>query len=224
MRGPWVAAVLVTALGVLAWRLDSPWKTETIPIRPTASPERARDATPAPAREPARKTAMEGDPPPAPGPPVPAPASGPAPAAPRAPAEPAAAAPLTDSRVEAELRQLEEQAARAIEAEERRRALPARAVDADTDSWRESGATAYLVDRIVQEALAGTEYPLGYPALAREIDAAVSHVTALDARQRRDLLDALLQRNDGARVAPRFSTLLWEGTTDAPSAVAPDGR
>jgi hypothetical protein len=131
-----------------------------------------------------------------------------------------------DSRVAADLRILEDDAARVAES---RRLIDPASVDAavirsgatpgrtQDDARRALVADAVLVDHFVQDAYRGTEFPIGYPAEERTRAAAESLVRSLSPELRRDTLEALLAMQDdatnpiGPRFAPPESGLVWEG-------------
>ena len=139
---------------------------------------------------------------------------------------PAPRAAAGDSRLAADLRILEEDAARIAEAcglvdaaaldASLRRVAPAPGT-AREDARRTLLADAVLVDHWIDDAYRGTEFPIGYPAEERTRAAAVSQVGALSAEQRRDLLDVVLQLQADAtepltpQFAPLESGLVWEG-------------
>jgi hypothetical protein len=121
------------------------------------------------------------------------------------------------SRAISDLRVVEDEAARRAEAlglaplALTRQSVGAAPDTADEDTRRSALAEAFLVDQIVQEALRNNEYPLGYPAEARERAFAESLVRGSDAAARSDLLERALQQSPAERVVPRFDGQLWEG-------------
>lgn len=78
-------------------------------------------------------------------------------------------------------------------------------------SHRSARADRFLIEHLVQEAFQGTEYPLGYPAVERELASASARVRTLGAARRKDLLEIALGREQEERIGPRFSSQLWEG-------------
>lgn len=130
-----------------------------------------------------------------------------------------------DSRLAADLRILEDEAARVAEAlalldpaalEARIERAPA---GATRDELRRIAlADAFLVEHFVQDAYRGTEFPIGFPAEERTRAAARSQVTGLTSELRRDVLEVAIraQREGAEPTAPRFappeSGLRWDVT------------
>jgi len=121
----------------------------------------------------------------------------------------AAARARFDSRLDADLRILEDEAARRVAS----RDLPDPAAAAD-DASRAERADAFLVEHFVRDAYRGTDFPIGYPAAQRTREAAVSRVAALDPVQRSAQLEVALQQEPEEPGEPRFespaSGLVWE--------------
>jgi hypothetical protein len=121
-----------------------------------------------------------------------------------------------DSRLAAEIRVLETEAARVAES----LALLPEAGAAPRDRAAEDArvqqlADALLVEHFVQDAYRGTEFPSGYPAEERTRAGAEAQVRGLTPEMRRDLLDVVLQGDaSGERIAPQFappgSGFVWE--------------
>lgn len=115
-----------------------------------------------------------------------------------------------DSRLLADLRIFEEEAAQRTEATGL--AADAAGESAAPDARRAALADAFLIDWIVQDAYRGTEFPLGFPAEERTYEAARSRVGGLDAAARKGLLEAALASPPAERIeAPRFEARFWEG-------------
>ena len=171
---------------------------EALPVAPTAAPSAGSASTPAPI-----ETAV-------------------APVVPTTDPEEA----RLDSRLVADLRILEDDAARLAESRglvdpaildaAQRAAAPASNAARD-DARRTVLADATLVEHFVQDAYQGTEFPIGYPAEERTRDAAVSYVRGLTPELRKDLLEIVLatQADAPAPIGPRFAPLesgfVWEG-------------
>lgn len=121
-----------------------------------------------------------------------------------------------DSRLEAELRILEDDAARRAESiglasAIHRAETPDRA---DDDARRIALADAFLVDHFVRDAYRGTVFPIGYPAEQRTREAATSFVSGLEPAQRSAQLEVALQAYSTESVGPSFepegSSLIWQ--------------
>ena len=125
-----------------------------------------------------------------------------------------------DSRIAAEIRVLEREAARVAES---LALLPQEPDDAPRDRAGEDAraqrfADALLVEHFVQDSYLGTLFPAGYPAEERTRTAAESQVRALSPEMRRDLLDIVLQSNEfpepvGPAFAPPDSGFVWESAS-----------
>lgn len=131
----------------------------------------------------------------------------------------------SDSRLAADLRIVEDEAARVAEAlalvdpaalEAQIERVPA---GAPHDELRRIAlADALLVEHFVQDVYRGTEFPIGFPAQERTRAAARSQVGGLTPELRRDLLDvAIRAQREGAeptppRFAPPESGLRWDVT------------
>jgi hypothetical protein len=142
------------------------------------------------------------------------------------PAEVDAQRARVDSRLDADLRVLEDDAAglaesrglvdpALLDAAPRARGPAPNA--AREDARRIALADAALVDHFVQDAYQGTEFPIGYPAEERTRAAARSYVRSLTPELRRDLLEIVVATQAGAPepigplFAPPESGLVWEG-------------
>lgn len=132
-------------------------------------------------------------------------------------AETALASSPIDSRLTADLRVLETEAAQRFESIFDFDAA-ADVAWRDPDAWRLARSDQVLIDLLVQDEWRGTVFPIGYPARERSYEVAASRVAGYGAQLRRDALEAALATEPAERIAaPRFespaSGLVWEGAS-----------
>jgi hypothetical protein len=138
---------------------------------------------------------------------------------------------LPDSRLAADLRVLEEEAARRMPSygfgapSAATTPGPAAVGAPEGDAALAKTSDAFLVDSLVQEALRSTEYPIGYPAEARERAAAQAQVSALTPELESALLQRFLDLPPQAPVKPQFlppeSGQVWPGAVASSPAGSP---
>jgi hypothetical protein len=127
-----------------------------------------------------------------------------------------------DSRLEAELRILEDDAARRAESIGGARAVSVSASEQQAarggdEARRIALADAFLVEHLVQETYRATQFPVGYPAEQRTREATTSLVASFDPEQRRSQLEVALQAPAEEPIGPRFewqdSGLTWQAAS-----------
>jgi len=130
----------------------------------------------------------------------------------------------SDSRAAADLRILEEEAARRFESQGLTgaaalgaSAAPDPGASGDDDASRTALADAVLVEHAMQQAYRGTEFPIGFPAEERTREAAESWVRSLTPALRQAMLKVALATAGEPRVGPRLDpSQIWEGVLSTP--------